>query len=153
MSNRVAQRGQKEPSTLDNNMSADSTVSTEVALEIKPGESEESKSTLDAELEAGQEPNAVDGPHPATFGPAPDGGLKAWLVATGGFSIFFCCLGFANSFGAFEEYYLTHQLRDESPDNIAWIGSVSTFLQFAVGMIAGPLFDRYGEKVGLSLRQ
>ncbi len=134
-------------------MSSDSTVSTEVALEIKHGESEESKSKLDAELEAGHETNAADGPHPETFGPAPDGGLKAWLVATGGFCIFFCCLGFANSFGAFEEYYLAHQLHGESPDNIAWIGSVSSFLQFAVGMIAGPLFDRHGAKVSLTLRQ
>ncbi len=79
--------------------------------------------------------------------PAPDGGLKAWLVAAGGFCLFFCCLGFANSFGTFAEFYLSNQLRGESPDNIAWVGSVSAFLQFAFGGIAGPLFDRYGEKV------
>ncbi|KAE8361730.1 major facilitator superfamily domain-containing protein [Aspergillus caelatus] len=75
---------------------------------------------------------------------APDGGARAWLVAAGGASLFFCCLGFANSFGTFEEYYLSHQLRGQSPDNIAWIGSLAAFLQFATGAIAGPLFDRYG---------
>ncbi|EIT74471.1 monocarboxylate transporter [Aspergillus oryzae 3.042] len=74
---------------------------------------------------------------------APDGG-RAWLVAAGGASLFFCCLGFANSFGTFEEYYLSHQLRGQTPDNIAWIGSLAAFLQFATGAISGPLFDRYG---------
>lgn len=78
---------------------------------------------------------------------APDGGTKAWLVAAGGFAFCFCCLGFSNSFGTLEQYYLTHQLRDESPDKIAWIGSLSAYLQFASGMVGGPLFDRYGAKV------
>jgi hypothetical protein len=80
----------------------------------------------------------------SNFGKMPDGGTRAWLVAAGAAMIFFCCLGFSNSFGAFEEYYLTHQLRQESPDNIAWIGSLSAFLQFAAGLIGGPLFDRFG---------
>ena len=80
----------------------------------------------------------------SSLSPAPDGGLQAWLVASGGFSIAFCCLGFVNSFGTFEEYYLNHQLRGQSPDDVAWIGSVAAFLQFAVGAFAGPLFDRYG---------
>ena len=81
---------------------------------------------------------------------APDGGVRAWLVASGGFSILFCGLGFANSFGAFEQYYLSHQLRDRSPDDVAWIGSMAAFLQFAVGAVAGPLFDRFGAWVCVS---
>ncbi|KAH6611373.1 hypothetical protein Trco_001393 [Trichoderma cornu-damae] len=79
--------------------------------------------------------------------PAPDGGLRAWLVAVGAASAFFCCLGFANSFGTFEEYYLTHQLSHRSPDEIAWIGSLASFLQFFSGLVGGPLFDRYGIKI------
>lgn len=79
--------------------------------------------------------------------PAPEGGLRAWLVACGTASVFFCCLGFSNSFGTFTEYYLTHQLRTHSPDDVAWIGSLSAFLQFFTGMIGGPMFDRYGVKV------
>ncbi|KAE9363169.1 monocarboxylate permease-like protein, partial [Stipitochalara longipes BDJ] len=78
---------------------------------------------------------------------APDGGTRAWLVAAGGFAILFCCLGFSNSFGVFEEYYLTYQLRGESAANIAWIGSVSAFLQFAAGLVGGPMFDRFGASV------
>ncbi|KAK0707326.1 major facilitator superfamily domain-containing protein [Lasiosphaeris hirsuta] len=77
---------------------------------------------------------------------APDGGLRAWLAAAGGASVFFCCLGVANSFGTFEEYYLRNQLEDYSPDAVAWIGSLSLFLQFFSGVIGGPLFDRYGAK-------
>ncbi|RFU81223.1 hypothetical protein TARUN_970 [Trichoderma arundinaceum] len=79
--------------------------------------------------------------------PAPDGGLQAWLVALAAASVFFCCLGFSNSFGTFTEYYLTHQLSDRSPDDIAWIGSLSAFLQFFSGMLGGPMFDRYGQKI------
>ncbi|PYH45998.1 MCT family MFS transporter [Aspergillus saccharolyticus JOP 1030-1] len=75
---------------------------------------------------------------------APDGGLQAWLVAGGSACIIFSCLGFANSFGVFEEYYAANQLRNESTSSIAWIGSVCTFLQFAAGGLGGPLFDRYG---------
>ena len=83
-------------------------------------------------------------PDSAEAGLAPDGGAVAWLVVTGGFSLFFCCLGFSNSFGEFAEYYLSHQLSGEPPGNIAWIGSLSAFLQFFSGMLGGPLFDRFG---------
>ena len=84
------------------------------------------------------------------LGEAPDGGTRAWLVAAGGFAVCFCCLGFSNAFGTFEEYYLKHQLRGESPSNVAWIGSISAFLQFAAGMVGGPLFDRFGAQASLS---
>ena len=81
---------------------------------------------------------------------APEGGLQAWLAAAGGACVFFCALGFANSFGVFEEYYLTHQLKNQSADNVAWIGSLASFLQFASGAVGGPLFDRYGSGVSLA---
>lgn len=79
-----------------------------------------------------------------TIPDAPDGGLKAWLAAAGGSCIFFAALGFANAFGVFEEYYLSHQLAGKSADDVAWIGSLATCLQFAAGALGGPLFDRYG---------
>ncbi|KAM0210742.1 hypothetical protein ACHAPA_009024 [Fusarium lateritium] len=79
--------------------------------------------------------------------PAPDGGTQAWLVAAGAGCIFFSCLGFANSFGVMQEYYMSHQLQGHSVDKIAWIGSMSTFIQFAGGALAGPMFDRYGSWV------
>lgn len=89
--------------------------------------------------------------HAPDLDTAPDGGLQSWLVAAGGAALFFCCLGFANSFGTFAEYYLSHQLGGHSADDIAWIGSLSVFLQFASGVVGGPLFDRFGAKVGTPL--
>ncbi|KAK2812412.1 hypothetical protein FQN50_001413 [Emmonsiellopsis sp. PD_5] len=78
------------------------------------------------------------------FGEAPDGGVRAWLVVAGAASIYFSTLGYANSFGVFQEYYMTHQLRGQSPDRISWIGSLAVFLHLSMGAIAGPLFDRFG---------
>ncbi|KFY40156.1 hypothetical protein V494_03629 [Pseudogymnoascus sp. VKM F-4513 (FW-928)] len=95
-------------------------------------------------------PENVDGPVSSSDSddePAPDGGARAWIVAAGGSAILFCCLGFANSFGTFEQYYLTHQLRGHSADKIAWIGSISAYLQFGAGMFGGPMFDRYGSRI------
>jgi hypothetical protein len=106
---------------------------------IVPPKGEVHQSTVVDEL--GQEKVSAG---PLSVEEAPDGGIRAWLVAAGGASVFFCCLGFANSFGTFEEYYLSHQLRGQSPDNVAWIGSISAFLQFASSAVGGPLFDRYG---------
>jgi hypothetical protein len=83
------------------------------------------------------------------FGPAPDGGGRAWLNAAGGFCVFFGCLGFTSCFGVLQQYYSTHQLKDCSPSEIAWIGSLSNFIQFSGGAIGGPMFDRYGAKVSV----
>jgi hypothetical protein len=93
------------------------------------------------------DPESGTGPVDSEFGPAPDGGLEAWLAVAGASGIFFCCLGFSNSFGIFAEYYLTHQLQHESPDAIAWIGSSSICISFFAGLVGGPLFDRYGGTV------
>ncbi|CAG7926344.1 unnamed protein product [Penicillium olsonii] len=89
-------------------------------------------------------PSEVSNEKPGDFDKAPDGGLQAWLTTAGAAFTFFAALGFANSFGVFEEYYLSHQLKDQPADKIAWIGSLSTFLQLASGAVGGPLFDRYG---------
>ena len=113
------------------------------ASESRVSNQSEGQSSVIA-TEPDHEKQAVDVPD---FGPAPDGGVRAWLVAAGAGCIFFCCLGFSHSFGTFTEYYVDHQLRGESTDAIAWIGSLSAFLQFFAGMLGGPLFDRFGAKV------
>ncbi|KAI1476625.1 MFS general substrate transporter [Daldinia eschscholtzii] len=106
-------------------------------------------STLEAEtreensissIELGQEGEGV----PTKLSEAPDGGLRAWLVTAGAACVFFSAMGFSNAFGVFEEYYLSHQLNGQSPDKVAWIGSLSVALQFLSGNIGGPLFDRFG---------
>lgn len=77
----------------------------------------------------------------------PESRVHSLLVATGGACIFFCTLGLSNSFGIFEQYYLKHQLSNQSPSVISWIGSLQSFLQFFAGMLGGPLFDSYGSLV------
>ncbi|EXJ81382.1 hypothetical protein A1O3_07673 [Capronia epimyces CBS 606.96] len=77
----------------------------------------------------------------------PEGGTRAWLVVLGSTLALFSTLGYVNSFGVYQEYYSTHQLRDRSASSIAWIGSIQVFFQFSSGVVAGPLFDRHGEKI------
>jgi hypothetical protein len=122
------------------------TASTKLPAEDLPEKADDGKSTASAtgDDEKGQVEPLEPSPGPDDFGPAPDGGLRAWLVAFGAACIFFSCLGFMNAFGVFQEYYMTHQLSHKTADDIAWIGSVAAFVQFATGAIAGGLFDRYG---------
>ncbi|KAK4228110.1 major facilitator superfamily domain-containing protein [Podospora fimiseda] len=79
--------------------------------------------------------------------PGPHTRRRAWLVATGTGFAFFSTLGLMNSFGVFQAYYQTHQLKDETPDRIAWIGSIAACLQFILGGLTGPIFDRIGVKI------
>ncbi|KFY73869.1 hypothetical protein V499_06077 [Pseudogymnoascus sp. VKM F-103] len=111
-----------------------------------PVNDKESTATIESELDkdnsAPSSPDLLDQVNssaspPDSDKPAPDGGARAWIVAAGGAAILFCCLGFSNSFGAFEQYYLTHQLQGHSPDKIAWIGSISAYLQFGADYAAG----------------
>lgn len=80
----------------------------------------------------------------------PEGGLRAWLVAAGTACVLFATLGYSNGFGIFQTYYMLHQLKDETPDNISWIGSTQMVVMFMTGCVAGPLFDRYGANVSLA---
>ncbi|KAK3312849.1 major facilitator superfamily domain-containing protein [Apodospora peruviana] len=99
---------------------------------------------VDTEKEQQQTDDSLNNQDDADCDKPPDGGLQAWLVTIGTAMIFFCGIGYSNSFGIFQEYYMVHQLPDKSADDIAWIGSLSAFLQFATGAVGGPLFDRYG---------
>ena len=80
---------------------------------------------------------------PAAF---PDGGLEAWLVVSGAFACLFCSFGWINAIGVFQAYYETHQLKEYSPSDIAWIPSLETFMMFAGGPICGKIFDNYGPR-------
>ena len=73
--------------------------------------------------------------------PAIDGGTRAWLQVVGSFLVFSNLWGFVFSFGSFQSYYEITYFPDQSPSNISWIGTISTFLLIVVGVISGPLFD------------
>ena len=112
-----------------------------------PIDVEKNLNTTDSDSTDAQVQQQAQQIHGHGFGPAPEGGLKAWLAVAGSASIFFSCLGFLNSFGVFQEYYMANQLSHRSSDDISWIGSLMSFIQFAGGAFAGPLFDRYGSWV------
>lgn len=76
----------------------------------------------------------------------PEGGFTAWLVVVGSFAMQACTFGMMSSVGVFQSHWQTHQLASYSPSSIGWISSVFVFLNFALGVQVGPLFDRYGPR-------
>ncbi|PYH33715.1 putative MFS monocarboxylate transporter [Aspergillus neoniger CBS 115656] len=73
--------------------------------------------------------------------PVPDGGLEGWLSVLAGFCVFVNSWGLISCYGAFQEFYQTVLLPDESPSTISWIGSIQATLIVMVGMVTGPLVD------------
>ncbi|GKZ32519.1 hypothetical protein AbraIFM66950_001988 [Aspergillus brasiliensis] len=78
--------------------------------------------------------------NPAYITP-PNGGLQAWLQVAGSFFLFFNSWGTVNTYGAFQIYYETGLLRDQSSSDISWIGAIQAFLLLVIGVITGPLYD------------
>ncbi|KAJ6593388.1 major facilitator superfamily domain-containing protein [Mycena capillaripes] len=72
----------------------------------------------------------------------PDGGTRAWLVVFGGACTTFSTFGYVNAWGVFQSYYEETLLKDSSPSNIAWIGSIQYSLIFVPGLLSGHYFDR-----------
>lgn len=50
--------------------------------------------------------------------------------------------GIVNSFGAYQEYYQSAILAQESPSAISWIGTLQGFLLLIIGILTGQIFDR-----------
>lgn len=71
----------------------------------------------------------------------PNGGLRAWLVVLGVFFMFVETWGISSSYGAWQQFYQDVLLPDQAPSNLAWIGSIQSFLLVITGLVAGPLFD------------
>ncbi|KAF5858748.1 hypothetical protein ETB97_003802 [Aspergillus alliaceus] len=71
----------------------------------------------------------------------PNGGFQAWLQVAGSFLIFFNSWGTVNAFGAFQAYYESGLLKDQSSSDISWIGAIQAFLLLLVGVVTGPLYD------------
>ncbi|OAA53360.1 Major facilitator superfamily domain, general substrate transporter [Cordyceps fumosorosea ARSEF 2679] len=69
----------------------------------------------------------------------PDGGRLAWTHALLMHIVFFNTWGVVNGYGVFQDYYTAALARP--PSDIAWIGSVGTFLLFGVGVASGRATD------------
>ena len=106
-------------------------------------------SRIDLDVESKALGGAVSTGDPATeaaAGPAdpdvpPDGGLEAWLQVLGSAVILVATWGLINSFGIFQAFYETTLLKDRSPSDISWIGSIQAALLLFTGVISGPLYD------------
>ncbi|KAL4883172.1 major facilitator superfamily domain-containing protein [Aspergillus karnatakaensis] len=72
---------------------------------------------------------------------------RAWMAIFGAFMALFCSVGFINSYGVFQEYYLSHQLANEAESTVAWLGGVSSFFIFFVSAISGPMMDLFGPSI------
>lgn len=81
----------------------------------------------------------------------PDGGVKAWRTALGGFLAFIASIGFMSGGSVFQSYYITTTLSSSDPSNIAWIGSVQLWGCFFFGIWAGRLSDKYGPALPLGV--
>lgn len=73
--------------------------------------------------------------------PPPDGGTTAWLQVLGGYFLFFNTWGLINAFGVFQTYYKATLISDMSNSDIAWIGTLTSFLLCASPISWGPIFD------------
>lgn len=56
----------------------------------------------------------------------PEGGTSAWLTVAGSSACLFVSFGWVNCVGIFQEYYQTHQLRQYSASDIAWIPALQS---------------------------
>ncbi|RDW72745.1 uncharacterized protein DSM5745_07917 [Aspergillus mulundensis] len=73
--------------------------------------------------------------------PIPNGGLEAWLSVFAVFCVFVNSWGLISTYGAFQEFYQTVLLPNESPSSISWVGSIQATLVVMVGIVSGPLVD------------
>lgn len=76
----------------------------------------------------------------------PDGGAEAWLVILGGWCCLFVSFGWITSIGVFQEYYQTHQLKEYSPSEVAWIPALQVFMMLVGAPFYGKIFDNYGPR-------
>ncbi|KAK9387146.1 hypothetical protein V1515DRAFT_580204 [Lipomyces mesembrius] len=76
----------------------------------------------------------------------PDTGRKAWLCVFGAGCGIFCSFGYVNVIGVFEEYYISHQLKDYTASQVSWITSLETCLVVFFGVFVGRLYDIFGPK-------
>lgn len=79
----------------------------------------------------------------------PDGGLQAWTVVFGSWVGLMPVLGIINTISSIHLYISKHQLAHDKVGSISWIFSLYTFLNLAIGIVAGAAFDVYGIKVVL----
>ena len=69
-------------------------------------------------------------PEPSHLHKYPEGGLKAYLTVLGAFVALACTFGQLTTFGTFQAWYASHQLRHMPASTISWIGSLQLWIFF-----------------------
>ncbi|KAF5343740.1 hypothetical protein D9756_011441 [Leucocoprinus leucothites] len=64
-----------------------------------------------------------------------------WLIVIGTWLVQFCTYGYVSAFGVYQDHYTREFLPNRSPSEISWIGSVQLFLQYALGVVVGRIYD------------
>ncbi|RAR05947.1 MFS general substrate transporter [Stemphylium lycopersici] len=72
-------------------------------------------------------------------GPAPDGGVTAWVQVLCTHLTILSTFGFFTSFGVYQTYY--ENTLGIAPSTISWIGSIQVFLLFFLGTFTGRATD------------
>ncbi|KAJ5964551.1 Major facilitator superfamily domain general substrate transporter [Penicillium vulpinum] len=67
--------------------------------------------------------------------------VHACLQVLGAFFIFFNVWGLNLSFGTFQSFYALNYISSSTSSDIAWIGTVQSWLLIVGGLLSGPLFD------------
>ena len=66
----------------------------------------------------------------------PEGGAQAWLTVAGASACLFVSFGWVNCVGVFQEYYETHQLKEYSASDVAWIPALQSMGRFSIDHLA-----------------
>ncbi|GAA5934505.1 uncharacterized protein JCM15063_004595 [Sporobolomyces koalae] len=98
-------------------------------------------SASDAVSEKNKEMEGAEVANSAAVGEFPDGGLRAWLVVAGAWSVSFATWGYINSFGVILSYTIENSLSDYTESEIAWIGSFQIAAVLFTAVISGKTFD------------
>ncbi|KAK9462015.1 major facilitator superfamily domain-containing protein [Lipomyces oligophaga] len=125
--------GTRQSPTFDNGNTEDDEIENDI-VSLENIEKVDCEKVQDTEKQVDESPRQLE--------PPPDGGFEAWLQISGSFFLFFNSWGISNTFGVFESYYVSIDLSHKTPSQIAWIGSIQSFLLLLFGVITGPLFDR-----------
>ncbi|EIN09537.1 MFS general substrate transporter [Punctularia strigosozonata HHB-11173 SS5] len=88
-----------------------------------------------------QSPEAKEAQETHSADDYPDGGLRAWVTIAGSACVMFCTFGMTQAFGPYQDYYTRFLLKNHTPSEIAWIGSVQIFLLYFMGLFTGGWFD------------
>ncbi|KAF2427386.1 putative MFS transporter [Tothia fuscella] len=110
-------------------------------------DSEEKKASRETSSDVEQAPSIKIQPQGTAAHTFLEGGRRAWLSVLGAWCVMFFTFGYLNAFGVYEAYYIEGPLKNHTPSEIAWIGSVQFFTLFSFGLISGPINDRFGPRV------